>query len=65
MMIDTDKIETLLNNKAIPAYTLEAKTGVSRSTIAKIRKNIINIDNLTLKSLKALQIYLDNTKKST
>ncbi|HFU4227865.1 TPA: hypothetical protein ACGO8V_002330 [Streptococcus suis] len=59
MIISTSQIELLLNNKALPAYSLEKETGVSRDTISKFRRGEISLDNLTLKTLTQLQKWID------
>ncbi|HFI0216165.1 TPA: hypothetical protein ACGOVI_001353 [Streptococcus suis] len=59
MIINTSQIELLLNNKALPAYSLEKETGVSRDTISKFRRGEISLDNITLKTLTQLQKWID------
>ena len=60
MMINTSQVEMVLNNKAIPAYTIEAETGVSRDTISKFRRGIVNLENIKLKTLMQIQQWIDD-----
>ena len=50
MIINTSQVEMVLNNKAIPAYTLEMETGVSRDTISKFRRGLVAFENIKLKT---------------
>lgn len=59
MIINTSQIEMVLSNKAIPAYTLEMETGVSRDTISKIRRGIVQLENVRLKTLMQIQQWVD------
>ena len=60
MIINTSRVEHVLMNKAIPAYTLEAETGMSRMTIGNIRNGKAKVENITLKNLKAIQKWIDD-----
>mgnify|MGYP004502073911 FL=1 len=60
MIINTSRIEHVLTNKAIPAYMLEAETGMSRMTIGKIRKGEAKVENITLKNIMAIQKWIDS-----
>ena len=52
-------IEVLLNSE-ISDYRIEEKTGVSRSTIGKIKNGKSSIGNLTLNSAIALSSFAEN-----
>ena len=59
MIINTSQIEMVLSNKAIPAYTLESETGVSRDTISKFRRGLVAFENIKLKTLMRIQQWID------
>ena len=60
MIINTSQVEMVLNNKAIPAYTLEMETGVSRDTISKFRRGLVAFENIKLKTLMQIQQWIDD-----
>lgn len=60
MIINTSQVEMVLNNKAIPAYSLESETGVSRDTISKFRRGLVQLENVKLKTLMQIQQWIDN-----
>lgn len=60
MIINTSKVELVLNNKALPAYSIEAETGVSRHTIAKYRRGEAILENFTLGTIMKLQKWIDD-----
>ena len=60
MIINTTKVEMVLSNKAIPAYTLEAETGMSRATISKYRKWEVDFEKISLKNIMAIQKWIDD-----
>ena len=60
MIINTTQVEMVLNNKAIPAYSLEAETGVSRDRISKLRRGDIKFENMSLKTIIKIQKWIDD-----
>lgn len=60
MIINTTQVEMVLSNKAIPAYTLESETGMSRATISKFRKNEVDFEKISLKNIMAIQKWIDD-----
>lgn len=60
MIINTTQVEMALSNKAIPAYTLESETGMSRATISKFRKNEVDFEKISLKNIIAIQKWIDD-----
>lgn len=60
MIINTSQVEMVLNNKAIPAYSLEAETGVSRDRISKLRRGDIKFENMSLKTIMKIQKWIDD-----
>lgn len=60
MIINTTQVEMVLNNKAIPAYSLEAETGVSRDRISKLRRGDIKFENMSLKTIMKIQKWIDD-----
>lgn len=59
-IINLKQINQLIENEHISAYSIEKETGFSRDRLAKIRRGDINLDNVSLKSLKQLQSYVNN-----
>ena len=59
-IINIEAIKQLLNDNSISAYSIEKETGFSRDRLAKIRRGDIDLDNVSLKSLKQLQSYVNN-----
>ena len=60
MIINTTQVEMVLNNKAIPAYSLEVETGVSRDRISKLRRGDIKFENMSLKTVMKIQKWIDD-----
>lgn len=60
MIINTTQVEMVLNNKAIPAYSLEAETGVSRDRISKLRRGDIKFENMSLNTIMKIQKWIDD-----
>ncbi|HFU3963993.1 TPA: hypothetical protein ACGO2U_001992 [Streptococcus suis] len=60
MIINTSQVKMVLNNKAIPAYSLEAETGVSRDRISKLRRGNIKFENMSLKTIMKIQKWIDD-----
>ncbi|WP_232459438.1 hypothetical protein [Streptococcus mutans] len=60
MIINTTQVEMVLSNKAIPAYTLESETGMSRATISKFRKKEVDFEKISLKNIMAIQKWIDD-----
>lgn len=59
MIINTSQVEMVLSNKAVPAYTLEAETGMSRATISKYRKGEVDFEKISLKNIMKIQSWID------
>lgn len=60
MIINTKKVEMVLMNKAIPANLLEKGTGISRSTITRVRNDERAFKNLTIKTAEKIQKWIDD-----
>lgn len=60
MIINTTQVEMVLTNSAIPAYSLEAETGVSRDRISKLRRGDIKFENMSLKTIMKIQKWIDD-----
>lgn len=58
--ISITSIKQLIKSEHISAYSIEKETGFSRDRLAKIRRGDIDLDNVSLKSLKQLQSYVNN-----
>lgn len=54
--INIQLVQSLLTSN-VPAYTIEQETGMSRTTICKIRNNEISLANITVKNLVALDEF--------
>lgn len=59
-IINLKQINQLIANENISAYSIEKEAGFSRDRLAKIRRGDIDLDNVSLKSLKQLQSYVNN-----
>ena len=59
-IINLKQINQLIENEHISAYSIEKETGFSRDRLAKIRRGDIDLDNVSLKSLKQLHSYVNN-----
>lgn len=59
-IINLKQINQLIENEHISAYSIEKETGFSRDRLAKIRRGDIDLDNVSLKSLKQLKSYVNN-----
>lgn len=59
-IINLKQINQLIVNENISAYSIEKEAGFSRDRLAKIRRGDIDLDNVSLKSLKQLQSYVNN-----
>lgn len=57
-IIDTFNIFILLRDKSISGFMLEKETGVSRTTLLKVRANKEQFQNLSIKTLSKIQEWL-------
>lgn len=62
MLINTERVRMVLMNKAIPAYTLESETGISRSAITRVRNGERRIENLRLDTIMKIQKWINDGK---
>lgn len=60
MIINTSQVELVLNNKALPAYSIEAETGVSRHTIARYRRGEVDFKKISLGTIMKIQQWIDD-----
>lgn len=51
MNVNLNLISHILSNKAIPGYTLEKETGVSRNTISELRNGNVEFTNMRLSTI--------------
>ena len=58
-IINLKQINQLIANENISAYSIEKEAGFSRDRLAKIRRGDIDLDNVSLKSLKQLQSFIN------
>ena len=59
MLINTSRVESVLMNKAIPAYYLENEIGINRSAITRLRNGERKLENLTLETVMKVQAWID------
>ncbi|WP_347298390.1 helix-turn-helix domain-containing protein [Dolosigranulum savutiense] len=59
MIINTDQIEKLIQDKSITGYSIHKATGISQTAISRLRQNPERIDNITLDTAKQLQKFID------
>lgn len=60
MKINTTRVEMVLMNRAIPAYSLGKELGISRSTITRVRDDESEFKNLTLDVVAKIQKWIDD-----
>lgn len=60
MKINTTRVEMVLMNRAIPAYSLGKELGISRSVIEKVRDDESEFKNLTLDVAAKIQKWIDD-----
>ena len=61
MIVDTEKIEWLLNN--VTQYRISKDTGVTLSILSRLVKGERKIENLTIKTGSALTEYAEKLQK--
>lgn len=54
-IINLKQIKQLLNDHSIRAYKIGKESGMPRQNISALRRGDIDLDNVSLKSLKQLQ----------
>ena len=59
-IINIEAIKRLLNDNSISAYKIGKESGMPRQNISALRRGDIDLDNVSLKSLKQLQSYVNN-----
>lgn len=65
MIIDTEKIEKLLDDETVSAYEIESKSGVNRTILTKLRRGEAGLENMTLKNLKKIMEYIEREESKT
>lgn len=55
-----EKIQTLIDNKRLSDYYIAQDTGLTLSSVQRIRKGDSNLDNISLKTAEKLAEYHDN-----
>lgn len=63
MKIDTTKVEAVLMDKTVSAYRLAKDTGISQSTITRLRKKERLFKNITVETLIKVQEWIDKNGK--
>lgn len=63
MKIDTTKVEAVLMDKTVSAYRLAKDTGISQSTITRIRNKERLFKNITVETLIKVQTWIDKNGK--
>lgn len=58
-IIDVEKIKALLADENVSAYGIEKVCGVSRDTIAKIRRGDAQLENLSIRNALKLMKYIE------
>lgn len=58
-IINLNQIKQLLNDHSISAYKIGKESGMPRQNISSLRRGDIDLDNLSLKSLKQLQSFIN------
>lgn len=63
MKIDTTKVEAVLMDKTVSAYRLAKDTGISQSTITRLRNKERLFKNITVETLLKVQTWIDKNGK--
>lgn len=63
MKIDLTKVEAVLMDKTVTAYRLAKDTGISQSTITRIRNKERLFKNITVETLIKVQTWIDKNGK--
>ena len=58
-IINLNQIKQLLNDHSISAYKIGKESGMPRQNISSLRRGDIDLDNVSLKSLKQLQAFIN------
>lgn len=59
MIINTNQIEKLVNDKSITGYSIHKATGISQTAISRLRNDPERIGNITLDTAKQLQSFIN------
>ncbi len=63
MKIDLTKVEAVLMDKTVSAYRLAKDTGISQSTITRLRNKERLFKNITVETLIKVQTWIDKNGK--
>lgn len=63
MKIDLTKVEAVLMDKTVSAYRLAKDTGISQSTITRLRNKERLFKNITVETLIKMQEWIDKNGK--
>lgn len=63
MKIDLTKVEAVLMDKTVTAYRLAKDTGISQSTITRLRNKERLFKNITVETLLKVQTWIDKNGK--
>ncbi len=63
MKIDLTKVEAVLTDKTVSAYRLAKETGISQSTITRLRNKERLFKNITVETLIKVQTWIDKNGK--
>lgn len=63
MKIDLTKVEAVLTDKTVSAYRLAKETGISQSTITRLRNKERLLKNITVETLIKMQEWIDKNGK--
>lgn len=63
MKIDLTKVEAVLTDKTVSAYRLAKETGISQSTITRLRNKGRLFKNITVETLIKVQTWIDKNGK--
>ncbi|MGT2866624.1 hypothetical protein [Streptococcus fryi] len=60
MILDTEKVEKVLLDKAFSGPLIQAKTGISRGKVSKLRNGDCSFKDMTIESYKKVQKWIDD-----
>ena len=61
MIIDTEKVEAVLMDKAVSGYLIQKETGISGASISRLRNGKKRFGDLSIDTVIKVQQWIDNS----
>lgn len=61
MIIDTEKVEAVLMDKAVSGYLIQKETGISGASISRLRNGKKRFGDLSIDTAIKVQQWIDNS----